>query len=106
MLSCEPAAPDTVFKESPCLVAEVLSPSTAGIDTREKLQAYRGIESLRYYLLVDADRVAVSYHVRAKDGEWLAATLDPGERIEFECGPVRSSFGLSELYEDTGLTAA
>jgi Uma2 family endonuclease len=83
-----------------------LSPSTAGIDTGEKLQAYRGIESLRYYLLVDADRVAVSYHVRGKDGEWLAATLDPGERIEIECGPVRSSFGLSELYEDTGLAAA
>ena len=39
MLSCEPAAPDAVFKDTPCLVAEVLSPSTAAIDTREKLQA-------------------------------------------------------------------
>jgi Uma2 family endonuclease len=105
MLSCEPASPDTVFKEAPCFVAEVLSPSTAAIDTREKLQAYRGIPGLRYYLLVDSERVAVSYHVRGQDGEWLAATLDPGERIELECGPVRAIIGLPELYEDTDLAA-
>jgi len=29
MLSCEPATPDEVYKDPPCLVAEVLSPSTA-----------------------------------------------------------------------------
>mgnify|MGYP001598237344 CR=1 FL=1 len=106
MLSCEPATPDAVYKEAPCLVAEVLSPSTAAIDTREKLQAYCGVESLRYYLLVDSERVAVSYHVRGVDGEWLAAALDPGERIEIACGPVRAGFGLGEIYEGTGLAAA
>jgi Uma2 family endonuclease len=106
MLSCEPAAPDAVFKDAPCLVAEVLSPSTAAIDTREKLQAYCAVESLRYYLLVDSERAAVSYRVRGSGGEWLVATLDPGERIEIECGPVRASLGLGEIYEDTGLAAA
>jgi len=106
MLSCEPAAPDAVYKEAPCLVAEILSPSTAAIDTREKLQAYRAIPGLRYYVLVDSERVAVSYHVRGPDGEWLAATLDPGERIAIECGPVRASLGLPELYEDTDPAAA
>ena len=106
MLSCEPAAPDTVYKDAPCLVAEVLSASTAAIDTREKLQAYSAIESLRYYLLVESERAAVSYRIRGADGEWLAASLDPGERIEIECGPVRSGVGLREIYEDTGLAAA
>ena len=106
MLSCEPAMPDAVYKDMPCLVAEVLSPSTAAIDTREKLQAYCGIESLRYYLLVESERAAVSYHIRGADGEWLAAALDPGERIEIACGPVRASFGLGEIYEDTDLAAA
>jgi Uma2 family endonuclease len=106
MLSCEPAAPDALYKDAPYLVAEVLSPSTAAIDTREKLQAYCGIESLRYYLLVESERAAVSYRIRGADGEWLSASLDPGERIEVECGPVRASLGLPGIYEDTGLAAA
>ena len=106
MLSCEPASPETVFKDAPCFVVEVLSPSTAAVDAREKLQAYKTIESLRYYLLVDSERVAVTYHVRAANGEWLAATLDAGERLEIECGPVRAGLGLAEIYEDTGLTLA
>lgn len=106
MLSCEPAAADAVYKDTPCLVAEVLSPSTAAIDTREKLQAYCGIESLRYYLLVESERAAVSYRIRGADGLWLEASLDPGERIEIECGPVRASLGLREVYEDTDLAVA
>ena len=103
MLSCEPATPETIFKDAPCVVAEVLSPSTAAVDLREKLQAYNAIESLRYYLLVDSERVSVSYRVRAANGEWLATTLDAGERLEIECGPVRASLALAEIYEDSGL---
>jgi len=103
MLSGEPATPDSLFKEAPCLVAEVLSSSTRAVDTRGKLLTYRGIASLRYYVLVDSERLSVSYYVRSKQGEWLSATLDAGERIDVECGPVTVSLGLSEIYEDTGL---
>ncbi len=103
IMSCEPASPETVFKEAPCFIAEVLSPSTAATDTREKLHAYRGIETLRYYVVVDSDRVSVTYHVRGDDGAWLAASLDPGERLEVLCGPVRAVLTLGSIYEDTGL---
>jgi Uma2 family endonuclease len=106
IMSCEPASPEAVFKEAPCFLAEVLSPSTAATDTREKLHAYRGIEALRYYLVVDSDRVAVTYHVRGDDGAWLAASLDPGERLEVLCGPVRAELTLASIYEDTGLAVA
>jgi Uma2 family endonuclease len=103
MLSCEPAAADTLFKEAPCLIAEVLSPSTASIDTREKLQAYRTIESLRYYLVIDSERVALTYYARSSQGEWLTAALEGDERIGIQCGSVHTSLGLTEIYEDTGL---
>jgi Uma2 family endonuclease len=103
MVSSEPASPETVFKEAPCFIAEVLSPSTATTDTREKLHAYRGIETLRYYVVVDSDRVSIAYHVRGDDGGWLAASLDPGERLEVLCGPVRAELTLAAIYEDTGL---
>jgi len=106
MLSCEPASPETAVKEAPCLIAEVLSPATAATDTREKLHAYRGIETLRYYVVVDSDRVSVSYHVRGDDGGWLAANLDPGERLEVACGPVQAALTLASIYEDTGLAVS
>jgi len=99
MLSCEPSSPETIFKEAPCFIAEVLSPSTAAIDTREKLHAYRGIETLRYYVVVDSDRMSVAYHLRGDDGGWLAANLDPGERLEVVCGPVRAELTLAGVYE-------
>ena len=105
MLSCEPATPDTLFKDAPCLIGEVLSPSTRAIDTREKLQAYSAIPSLRYYVLADSERVGVTYYLRSSDGEWLAASLDAGERIDLDCGEMRSALGLGEIYEDTGLLA-
>jgi len=104
ILSREPSSAETVFKEAPCLIAEVLSPSTAAVDTREKLHAYRGIETLRYYVVVDSDRVSIAYHLRGDDGGWLAANLDPGERLEIVCGPVRAELTLEGVYEDTGLT--
>ncbi len=104
MLSCEPANPQTAVKERPCLLAEVLSPATAAIDTREKLLAYRGIPSLHYYLIVDSERVAVTYYVRDRAaGEWLSASLDPGERPTVQCGGVRAELTLAGIYEDTGL---
>ncbi|MGA8054873.1 MAG: hypothetical protein WCA12_13610, partial [Burkholderiales bacterium] len=65
-----------------------------------------GIASLRYYLLVESERVAVSYYVRGRDGEWLMATLDSGERVVVECGPVQAALALPEIYEDAGLAAA
>jgi hypothetical protein len=37
---------------------------------------------------------------------WLAANLDPGERLEVVCGPVRAELTLATIYEDTGLTVA
>jgi Uma2 family endonuclease len=104
MVSCESAGPEAVYKDAPCLVAEVLSPTTSAIDTREKLQAYSALESLRYYVLVESERAAVRYRVRGAGDEWLEAALDPGERIEIECGPLHASLGLAEIYEDTGLT--
>lgn len=106
LLSCERTAPDAVFVEAPCFVAEVLSPSTSAVDTREKLQAYRAIQSLRYYLMVDSGRVAAAYSVRGADGQWLEANLDPGEQLDIECGAMRASLNLTDLYEETGLTVA
>jgi Uma2 family endonuclease len=56
MVSCDEADRQaTLTLRSPCLIAEVLSDSTAAFDRGHKFSAYRQVPSLREYLLVDAD---------------------------------------------------
>jgi Uma2 family endonuclease len=43
----DPAETEQLYTSSPCLVVEVLSPSTQSIDLREKLMVYQSIKSLR-----------------------------------------------------------
>src|SRR5229473_204356 len=44
---CDPTDTEQMYKTAPCVVVEVLLPSTQSIDLREKLLAYRRIESLQ-----------------------------------------------------------
>ncbi len=56
LLSCQPNDRQSAFyRRSPCLIVEVLSPSTERIDRCEKLFAYRLLPSLREYLLLRQD---------------------------------------------------
>src|SRR5271156_6653396 len=49
MVSCDAYDAKAVFTDHPLVIVEVLSRSTAAIDRREKVLAYRKIESLREY---------------------------------------------------------
>lgn len=62
VLACAPDDRETYYRHSPCLLVEVLSPSTERIDRREKLFAYQAIPSLREYLLVDPDKRSVEIY--------------------------------------------
>ena len=62
LLSCDPQDREPYFRRSPCLIVEVLSPSTERIDRREKLFAYQTIPSLREYLLIDPDKRCIEIY--------------------------------------------
>src|SRR5215472_9468794 len=49
---CDPTDTNEQFTSRPCLIVEVLSPSTASVDRREKLLEYQSLDSLRAYLIV------------------------------------------------------
>lgn len=103
MLVCDPADDHPLYKQTPCLVAEVLSPATAKTDLREKLAAYRALPGLRYYLLVDAERLwAKCYSIDAA-GQWFEQELSPEDRLEIACGDARVALTLDDIYEDSGL---
>lgn len=103
MLTCDPEDSHPYYKERPCLIVEVLSPTTAIIDRREKWRTYRDMPSLRYYLVVDADQVAVEVYSRTQAGGWQVAMLDGGEVLNIDCPPVQAALSLEDIYEDTGL---
>lgn len=63
------------------LVVEVLSPSTAGIDRREKLAAYWKLPGLRAYWLVSQDEQRVEVHDRSESGQRQAFAYTAGDAI-------------------------
>ena len=104
LLACEPGDDQPLYRTSPCLIVEVLSLSTAGIDEREKWHHYRDIPTLRHYLLIDSESRQVRLRTRAV-ADWLEETLAEGDTLAISCGPVRLEMGLAEIYDRSGLEA-
>ncbi|MBK1732934.1 Uma2 family endonuclease [Thiococcus pfennigii] len=79
-------------------VAEVLSPSTEGYDRGGKFALYRRLPSLRQYVLVAQDRLAVDVFTRQADGRWiLDAHTDPHADVPFES--LGCTLRLGEIYD-------
>jgi len=103
MLACDPADDHPLYKQSPCFIAEVLSPATASVDLREKWAAYRALPSLRYYLLVDSERLWAKVFFREANDAWFEQDLSADDRVDVACDGTRLTLTLDDLYEDTGL---
>lgn len=64
MVVCEPDGEDDRMAYAPCVLVEVLSPSTTRNDRAVKLAKYRTLPSLRAYLLVSQEYRHVERHWR------------------------------------------
>lgn len=106
LLTCQAKDTDPFFKRFPCLVVEVLSPSTEAIDRREKLIAYRSLPSLQHYLLVAQDQRRIEWHSRDTAGRWLLTTLEHIGNLEMVCDGLAARFTLDDVYEDVRLDGA
>ena len=84
--------------EHPCLVVEVLSDSTAAYDRGAKFAAYRKLESLAEYLVVDIDARRLELYRRAAD-HWLLFDADPS-RGTLHLESVNLDLGAAEAFED------
>lgn len=75
MVCCNRSDNDELVRRSPCLIVEVLSPSTATVDRREKLHSYLEIPGLLSYLIIDPETPMVESHVRvSRDAPWKHQT--------------------------------
>lgn len=100
MVSCRNADQKAVFIEAPCLIVEVSSPSTRLIDLREKCLAYKCVESVQEYLIVDQDRKCVELCRRNVDNEWTRSEFGPKEVISLRSiGNTNIDIPVDEIYD-------
>jgi Uma2 family endonuclease len=96
VVTCDPNDDDPLIVHHPCLVIEILSPSTTGIDRREKLAAYWRIPDLLSYLVVSQDEYLIERHWRTAACEkWHAQIVSDGS-VAIPCPPCE--LALDDIY--------
>lgn len=89
------------FSRYPCLVIEVISPSTEAYDRGGKFALYRRLTSLQEYVLVGSERRMVEVFRRGPQETWQFTAYDKTDAI------VLTSLGLTlsmaAIYEDVVL---
>jgi Uma2 family endonuclease len=94
---CDLTDTDPRDKTKPCVIFEVGSSSTTSIDHREKLLAYRGIDTLQAYVIVESASRSVIVHQRAADGSWWRAEYHGAGVIALPC-PADFTLSLDQIY--------
>ena len=82
----------------PCLIVEVLSPSTANYDRGDKFRLYRRNPRLQDYVLVDAEKIAIDLYRKNDRGNWEIFNYQVGDNIELQS--IDLSFPIESVYED------
>ena len=90
------------YLEKPCLIVEVLSPSTLKKDNTEKLLAYQNIDSLQAYLMVEQSEYHVSLVYRQNNNHWWVKNFTNLEDIiSLSCPKLKLK--LTDIYRNINL---
>ncbi len=98
VVTCNPQDDRKFFITSPCLIVEVLSPSTEQIDRREKWLEYQNLPSIQEYILVSQTEPKVEIYRRDNLGKWSLETLAEGESLKLRS--LDLTIAMSLIYED------
>jgi Uma2 family endonuclease len=88
----------TKFISYPCLIVEVLSPSTEAYDRGDKFALYRRSVTLQDYVLVSTNAMRVDLYQRNERGRWEMLSYDAGDEIGLLS--VNLSVAVAQIYED------
>lgn len=87
---------------NPTVIIEVLSPSTKSYDRGEKFRLYRDIPSLKEYVLIDSESIAVENWFVNTNGNWeLHEIKDVHHALHLQS--IEVTVPLEEVYESTKL---
>jgi Uma2 family endonuclease len=86
------------FSRYPCLIIEVLSPTTEAYDRGGKFALYRRLESLQEYVLVGSETQTIEIFRRNQQGGW--EFIPYGEGDEVVLNSVGLTVAIAQIYED------
>lgn len=88
---------------SPVVIMEVLSELTKDYDRGTKFTAYRSIETLTDYILIDQDTVHIEYFSKERDGTWRLREFFSTEEV-IEIKSIEAMLPAKEIYDRVALT--
>lgn len=86
------------YKRYPCLIIEVLSKGTEGLDRGDKFADYQELETLQEYVLISQKRQRVECFRRNAEGLWVLQSYTPGSEVYLASVHFRTS--MDAIYED------
>ncbi len=91
----------TQYITYPCLIVEVLSPSTEAYDRGGKFRMYRQNPRLQDYLLVSSTTIEMDLYHKNDAGEWIIINYQEGDTIELKS--INLSFSIEQVYRNLDL---
>jgi Uma2 family endonuclease len=97
VVTCDKRDRDAQLVQYPCLIVEVLSPSTEAVDRGAKFKAYRQFTTLQDYVLIQPDQPIVEVFTRKEAGQWVL--VEYGLEDVIELASVGGRVAVKELYD-------
>jgi Uma2 family endonuclease len=96
----------TQYITYPCLIVEVLSPTTEAYDSPSetlcergnKFKMYRRNPSLKEYVLVSVDTINIELFRKTETGDWRIINYQSGDEVELKS--VGLTCQIEQIYED------
>lgn len=102
-IDCGPYDKKSTFTTTPSVIFEVMSPSTALTDRREKLFSYKRVPSLNAYLIVHQTRKQIRIYRRQEHG-WDVEEVGANGSFEIEvCPGTTISIDVADVYDGAEL---
>ncbi|MBD1939112.1 Uma2 family endonuclease [Microcoleus sp. FACHB-68] len=98
MVTRDPQDTEKYYKTRPCLIVEVLSPSTETLDRREKRLNYQSLPSLQEYVLVSQEEMKVEVYRKNEAGTWNLEIFNRDDILQLNS--VGLTLAMAEIYED------
>jgi Uma2 family endonuclease len=86
------------FISHPCLIVEVLSPTTEAYDRGDKFRIYRRSLDLQEYVLVSTNEICLDIYQRNERSRWELMSYGVGDLVELKS--VNCTFPIAQIYED------
>ena len=98
MVTCNSQDTEKYYKTHPCLIIEVLSPSTQDLDRREKRLNYQSLPSLQEYILVSQTDKQVEVYRPNEAGNWALEQLGSQDCLELKS--VGLTLTMDDIYDE------